>query len=837
VIKLKLDVNKPEYSGRINNDEIWQTVAFNKTVENIALLISQSKALLASDEANEPKGINRIHDAIFISGSRGTGKSIFLCNLEQQWNKAKVDKNIEGNAKFLKVIDPTLLIGSESFVNVVIAHIHQFVHAKIKDTSEYHQILGKLAESLAQTEYKSREDLSGLDRIISYQSSMDLEFNFHEYLDFCCEQLKCDVFVLPIDDVDMALEQSYDVLETIRRLLSCPRLIPIVSGDKGLYEHVLLNEFNYCKTRDRKLFPSGSDYPKHLMKQYWRKIFPANLTIPLANIDTLFDDMAIVNSNKKDLGLDKFFTLINEQTSALVNGKEKSIILERPDTARKLVQYVKSFHLFSENGAINGSTKIWQELSRYSLSTGNGQGYLVAEAEMRLLKRSKEHCALRLADLPLFDIVQQNSILTANTTLKTHPYYEGNLVPSGIDSSDVMKSQLSILTDLQDTIKSSVVTLPKIEFYTPGARFSANERKSYLDNTNDKKRNNFLIELFSHHDYYADMSYTTYQIYFGKAFEILSLTLLQSINHNTCLELIIDVCADKPFHSLLELAPTKTFNIENIDNDETDESYDDDLLSYNSILAKQIYKWQRDNENTLQKAKEKGLAHLISRVFNKVFTQFFNMRQKNVFGFNNRNNNKDNLFHLMQRFRIVLLTAIGSFLKQGKVALQNTATTPNRDTLLTLDRYSDRAYQLNVHGLISDNNDENANLMQAIFMHPIFQSIDQAVIEYFESGVQQKVDDVIINLADFEEDAPNLYNIFNILLSHGDLQHVFEQHTARDIMKMAPGNLKIKYLVQLKLILEEIIKTICPDDSTILNARSKSKLGAYKRHLTALESI
>ena len=232
--ELILDVNKPEFSGRIGKNEIWQRQAFHKIVKNIEQLINQSNVLLKGQELSNSNYINRIHDAIFISGNRGTGKSVFLYNLEREWLDAVSENKVKGRAKFLDIIDPTLLIGAESFVNVVIAHIHKFVHNDIINTSKYHQLLGVLAESLAQTEYKSREDLGGLDRIISYQSSMDLELNFHKYLDFCCKELNCDAFVLPIDDVDMALEQSYDVLETIRRLLSCPRLIPVVSGDKAM---------------------------------------------------------------------------------------------------------------------------------------------------------------------------------------------------------------------------------------------------------------------------------------------------------------------------------------------------------------------------------------------------------------------------------------------------------------------------------------------------------------------------------------------------------------------------------------------------------------------------
>jgi hypothetical protein len=862
VEELKLDVSKPEYSGRISSDEIWQTVAFNKAVENIALLISQSKALFSGEKQDEVKDINRIHDAIFISGSRGTGKSVFLCNLEQQWDKSKREGSVEGRAKFLRVIDPTLLIGAESFVNVVIAHIHQFVHSKIIDTSQYHHILGELADSLAQTEYKSREDLGGLDRIISYQSSMDLEANFHKYLDFCCKQLSCDVFVLPIDDVDMALEQSHDVLETIRRLLSCPHLIPIVSGDKGLYEQVLLNEFSYCKKNsNRRLFPEGSHYPKHLMKQYWRKIFPANLTIPLVTIDRLFDDVTIVNSSKLNLKSKDFFTKINKLTSPLVNHRDSVVVIGQPNTARKLVQYAKSFYQFLEVNSEIEPSDLWQELSRYSLSTANGQGYLIADAEIHLLKRDEQR-VLRLADLPLFNVIEQNTISLTNSTLKKYKYYDDNLVKSvkldrfsntERDISQVVNAQQNIIINLKDKIEHSLATLPKIEIYTYGSQFSSSDRKRYIGSTTNTDRTKFLIELFSHHDYYAGSSYTTYQIYFGKAFELFSLTLLQSVNEGNCFKIIERVCTNKPFHSLLAIAPTKSFTVESNETiDDTVDDYLHDNNSYISFLASEISLWEKKNSNLLEEVRKQGLTYLISRVFNKVFTQFFNMRQQNVFGFNKTENKKDSLFHIAQRFRIVLLSAIGGFLKQGNVALQNTATTQERETLLgSLQDYSDRAFQLNVHGLITDDKEEYVALMRVIYSHPLFGIIEDSITDFNKSNkanysddsntkneIKPIADDVFIEAVTTSEailsDVPSLLSIFDQCIRNDGLYDLFSEYSAGDILGMLPLNLESKGNIHLIIILQAILIEVQGNIDN-LTGGEKRRYSAYMRALRTLQ--
>lgn len=59
-----------------------------------------------------------------------------------------------------------------------------------------------------------------------------MERLFHEFVVSCIDILSVDAIAIIIDDVDMALGRAYEVLEVVRKLLLCPLIIPIVSGDE-----------------------------------------------------------------------------------------------------------------------------------------------------------------------------------------------------------------------------------------------------------------------------------------------------------------------------------------------------------------------------------------------------------------------------------------------------------------------------------------------------------------------------------------------------------------------------------------------------------------------------
>lgn len=52
-----------------------------------------------------------------------------------------------------------------------------------------------------------------------------------------------NALVVLIDDVDMAFDKGFDVLEVVRKYLASPFLIPIVAGDMKLYKEIIETQF------------------------------------------------------------------------------------------------------------------------------------------------------------------------------------------------------------------------------------------------------------------------------------------------------------------------------------------------------------------------------------------------------------------------------------------------------------------------------------------------------------------------------------------------------------------------------------------------------------------
>ncbi|WP_410965528.1 hypothetical protein, partial [Salmonella sp. ZJHZ19_0069] len=73
------------------------------------------------------------------------------------------------------------------------------------------------------------------------------------------------------------------------RLLGCPYIIPIVSGDYSLYEqmvHVHFDEKAYQeKTENKELIAKGINLSNNLTDAYLTKVFPNQMRISLLPIN------------------------------------------------------------------------------------------------------------------------------------------------------------------------------------------------------------------------------------------------------------------------------------------------------------------------------------------------------------------------------------------------------------------------------------------------------------------------------------------------------------------------------------------------------------------------
>ena len=313
-----------------NKNELFQIEAFERVTEIL-------KEHLHGDDVENIVDC-RFHDTIFIDGDRGVGKTAFMLNIEKFYNKFadekenQIDEDYKNKQEysnerkntyiFLNPIDPTLLEHTEKFLSVVLARIVEKVNDSIetnkineKYLDNYYESLEKLSKSLSAI--KTLDNDLGIEEIASSKSSLKLEQHSHKFFKAVCNLFyNSHALVMLIDDVDMAFDKGFDVLEVVRKYLASPYIIPVVAGDMKLYKAIIKKSFIKKLNDDAE----NKILIDNLTQQYVHKIFPHEYFIQLNSIYSIIKNSKLVqidlyNDDKKLIDLDELM----EYESTFIN--------------------------------------------------------------------------------------------------------------------------------------------------------------------------------------------------------------------------------------------------------------------------------------------------------------------------------------------------------------------------------------------------------------------------------------------------------------------------------------------------------------------------------------
>lgn len=269
------DKNTLKLNPRKNsNAQVFEpaTSVHREELEKVSKLIGEAltgmevpKDAQPDDELNEnEKKLLHQHDAIFIHGERGAGKTSFILSLKAALSSDKsplwVDKVL-----VLDTLDPSLMEESEVFLAAVISNLLREVQRHQKNTkggrskpsteSDRTENLSKAFEQLGeslrvlfpggQQHIKEQSaDARGLAKELLKDagSAIRLGERFHRFVMACAQELGVRAFVQPIDDVDTSFTRAWPVLETIRRFLSSKRFQVVLAGDLELFQLIVRQE-------------------------------------------------------------------------------------------------------------------------------------------------------------------------------------------------------------------------------------------------------------------------------------------------------------------------------------------------------------------------------------------------------------------------------------------------------------------------------------------------------------------------------------------------------------------------------------------------------------------
>lgn len=313
--KLVLNLDKVRQGIAVNEGELLHKTQMKLLLAKIKQIMSAVSDFRRQFEGGQrPSAIShrRHHDAILLSGARGTGKTTFLLSALHKLQAEQVD----GKYAFcvFEPVDPTLFGCNEHILLTLLSMIAEKVRrgrdysetsgyghtGSSADWENWERQLKELAKGL-RTVGEQREDIGsepsarkdvwddaeylleqGMD---SARSSHELEYKLHGFINASLRLLNKDAVVLGLDDVDTRPGIGWHVLEVLRRYLTTPQLIVIVSGNMELFQKLVerqqLKNFGLDFSSSKDVLQNFAPQVTELTNQYLLKVLRTPMRIEL----------------------------------------------------------------------------------------------------------------------------------------------------------------------------------------------------------------------------------------------------------------------------------------------------------------------------------------------------------------------------------------------------------------------------------------------------------------------------------------------------------------------------------------------------------------------------
>lgn len=734
----------PDADTLLPRDEVY---------EPLARMIEEA---VKKTEAANNQSLNQLreHNAISIDGTRGTGKTAVLVNLKSYLKERDVLKDVH----LFDPIDPTLLEEGESlFLHIIVAavlHDKDVKEAQRKEPNKarnLNQTLEKLAQSLESIE--TQKNCHGMDKVRAMYSNKHLADCVQDFFREVLSLLGKKLLILPIDDVDTSLNRAFENLEIVRRYLATPYVLPIVSGDRGLYNEVTWRDFHGRLTKDSKhLSETAYETAVELAAEYQRKIlpFPRRLTMPEVSQYWQEKDIYLRDGEKQEvMPLRNFIAWLEIFLTGPVNGVEGSRPPLPIPSIRALSQLISYCHDLIpklpaeirtakdeldvrrnwqrppnlQDEAVKAEkqkrSEFAQQLEKYfRYEPKAGAAYLILLAKLHwqgwLASSSSRHRSV--LDTPLFQPLSHAAanfdIFDKEDDLSAWPVLLRGRLPEAWLAG--IASQKTILPyPLAEVGVNS----------SKGWNYIEEIRKLEIDGLDDDKKSKagFLIALLAQHNFYTNAKQTML-LNIGRIFEL----LIASIVGPLSVEDIHAIMGRAPFFSAAALAPTKTITIDEINdkhtnnNDEDIKGDEQNLISSVHNLHQEIRTWYETHHiNQIDLS-----PWLVYKVFNKVFSQVASSEKVP-----NGMKNIGRALNMAAHTFYVTWFSFGSFEKGELLGLPNVIATTNVNPEKIKSYTSNDQFNVNVKPILTAFAEKKSLKAVSIVLedHPLKKWIDEAI--------------------------------------------------------------------------------------------------------------
>ena len=358
------------------------------------------------------------HDTISIFASRGAGKTTFLLTTLEQIRE-KYDRIV-----CLNIIDPSAIENKQHpFINVIASiqeeveryflanNLYDYKKEDFEQKKDFEDCYKKLLKGLpvidgigkgnAYDDWNDEEFISikGMEKA---ELSNKLSQLFHKYVKKALNLIDKDCFVISFDDIDTDFKKGFQLLEVIRKYLTTPQIITILTGDLELYGKLVRKANWQCFSQDflkkeleyaNRTKAEFAGMINQLENQYLVKILKPENRI---HLKTIYEnrtesnyDIKIKFSNSEIKSINQCYEYILERTGLTSNNTK---------IKNTLTQYIEGL-----------PTRI--QIRLLTLVNNNINSY----------KEENNHIASEIMDIFWNDIIQKSS--NAKALLNKDQYY------------------------------------------------------------------------------------------------------------------------------------------------------------------------------------------------------------------------------------------------------------------------------------------------------------------------------------------------------------------------------------------------------------------------------
>ena len=288
---------------------------------------------------NSKKNSDLIGNVIAFLGGRGRGKTSTMLSFLSKMNSLKnyswsyFCNREEKNFLILQYIDAAMLAENEFIIDVVLAEMWDLFETELGNTIYSQEIAYRkgLENQIKQQFVKTRQaymvsqqhefrqkgkdcgnDLPTVSALHELAASINLRQEMivlvREYLEFfnstSADRGNClfetnkkreQYLVIAIDDIDMSGGKSYYILEQIRRYLSIPNVIVMVTSDIDRLHKA-------CEKRYEDLYRDERDR-QQVISEYLEKILPYNMRVYLPELREKHGKIILNTKANEELGI------------------------------------------------------------------------------------------------------------------------------------------------------------------------------------------------------------------------------------------------------------------------------------------------------------------------------------------------------------------------------------------------------------------------------------------------------------------------------------------------------------------------------------------------------